>query len=199
MNISYCILWNDATGTWQVVSELGRTCGRSPAKSVRAAAGVLLASGLVGVGSVLHAAGPLPTQGVVTSGSGSATVVGNTLTIEQQTQRLGMDWQSFSIGQGNTVRFVQPSAAAIAVNRVLGDQASVIAGQMQANGRVVLLNPNGVVFTPTAQVDVGGLVASTLRTNTDQLSSALLTLEGDSRASILQQGRITTRAVRPGR
>ncbi|MDI9333710.1 MAG: hypothetical protein QM533_04980, partial [Cytophagales bacterium] len=60
----------------------------------------------------------LPTGGVVTSGTGSISTAGNTLTVNQSSNVLGANWQSFSIGAGNTVIFNQPSSTAIAVNRV---------------------------------------------------------------------------------
>jgi len=47
------------------------------------------------------------------------------------------------------------------LNRVVGQDASQIQGQLNANGQVYIVNPNGVIFGKTAQVDVGGLVATT--------------------------------------
>jgi len=73
------------------------------------------------------------------------------MTVTQTTSKLAADWQSFSIGAGNSVNFVQPSASAVALNRVLGSDVSVIQGALNANGQVFLVNPNGVLFTPTAR------------------------------------------------
>src|SRR5690606_5695646 len=64
----------------------------------------------------------------------------------------------------------QPNAASVLLNRVTGNQASDIAGQLNANGRVFLVNPNGVLFGSGAQVNVGGLVASTLALATSDKS-----------------------------
>src|SRR4030095_2651250 len=82
--------------------------------------------------------------------------------IAQTGQRGIIDWQSFSIGQGFAVNVTQPNANAILLNRVTGNDLSNIAGTMTATGRVFLVNPNGVLFTNTAVVNVGGLLASTL-------------------------------------
>ena len=107
-----------------------------------------------------HAAGP--TGGVVTAGQGSIVNNGATTTITQSSANLIIDWQAFSIGAGDTVQFVQPGRSSVALNRVLGADPSVILGQLNANGNVFLLNPNGVLFGNGASVSVGGLVASTM-------------------------------------
>jgi filamentous hemagglutinin family protein len=124
---------------------------------------VALGLSIVGLGSTSAQTTPLPTGGQVVQGTGSISQTANTLTVNQSTQLLGVNWQSFNIGAGNTVQFVQPNAQAVAINRVLGNDRSEIFGNLKANGQVFLLNPNGVIFSSTAQVDVGALVASTAR------------------------------------
>ena len=71
-------------------------------------------------------------------------------------------WQGFSIGAGETTRFLQPSASSAVLNRVTGTDPSAILGQLLSNGRVFLVNPHGIVFGEGAVVDTAGLVASTL-------------------------------------
>ena len=44
----------------------------------------------------------------------------------------------------------------------MGSNPSAIIGSLSANGQIFLVNPNGVLFAKGAQVNVGGLVASTL-------------------------------------
>lgn len=73
-----------------------------------------------------------------------------------------VDWHSFNIRANEAVNFNQPNANAIALNRVTGTESSSILGSLTANGKVFVLNPNGVLFGAGAQVNVGGLVASTL-------------------------------------
>ncbi|HZV93745.1 MAG TPA: filamentous hemagglutinin N-terminal domain-containing protein, partial [Caldimonas sp.] len=122
----------------------------------------------------------LPTGGVVVKGSGSIQVSGADMTINQASQRLVANWQSFSIGSGNSVRFVQPSSSAVALNRVTGDDASRIFGSLTANGHVYLENANGVYFAPGAQVSVGSLLATTLHVDDDQFMQGNLRLSGGS-------------------
>ena len=73
-----------------------------------------------------------------------------------------INWRGFSIGAGETTRFTQPSATSAVLNRVTGSDASSILGELLSNGRVFLVNPNGIVFGEDAVVDTAGLVASTL-------------------------------------
>ena len=134
----------------------------------------------------------LPTGPQITAGSGSVDTQGTTMTITQTTARMATDWQGFSIGQGHTVNFIQPSAHAVALNRVLGADVSVIQGALNANGLVFIINPNGVLFTPTAQVNVGGLVASTLNLSTADFMAGRYQFAGTNSNAIVNQGRITT-------
>ncbi|MFX6899795.1 filamentous hemagglutinin N-terminal domain-containing protein, partial [Acinetobacter baumannii] len=73
---------------------------------------------------------------------------------------------------GEKVNFVQPSASAIAVNRIQDVNATQFMGQLNANGQVYLINPNGILFGAGAQVNVGSLVASTLDINDAALGSS---------------------------
>ncbi|MFM1881290.1 MAG: hypothetical protein RLZZ344_1524, partial [Pseudomonadota bacterium] len=141
--------------------------------------------------STAHTQG-LPTGGTITAGSGQIDVSGATMTITQSTAKMAADWQSFSIGAGNKVQFVQPNAQSVALNRVVGSDVSRIQGALSANGQVFLINPNGIVFTPTAQVDVGGLVASTLNITNENFLAGNYQFEGSSTASVVNEGKITT-------
>ena len=125
----------------------------------------------------------LPTGATVVKGSGSVSVNGADMTVNQSSQRLVTDWQSFSIGSGNSVRFVQPSSSAVALNRITGDDASNIFGSLSANGHVYLENANGVYFAPGAQVSVGSLLATSLNIDVGQFMLGNLRLSGGNEAS----------------
>ncbi|HOW43189.1 MAG TPA: filamentous hemagglutinin N-terminal domain-containing protein [Candidatus Omnitrophota bacterium] len=86
----------------------------------------------------------------------------DTLTVNQSTDRLIANYNSFSIAQPEAVHFNQPNSGSIALNRVVGIDPSVLLGTLTANGRIFLVNPNGVLFGAGARVDTAGLVASTL-------------------------------------
>ena len=121
----------------------------------------------------------LPTSGVVTSGAASIRQSGADLTIAQTSPRAIVNWGSFSIGQSNGVTFDQPSSSSAILNRVTGSARSTIAGQLQANGQVYLVNPNGIAITPTGAVQVGGgFVASTLGIADNDFNSGNLSFSG---------------------
>ncbi|OUM02546.1 two-partner secretion domain-containing protein [Variovorax sp. JS1663] len=111
-------------------------------------------------GSVAVGSGP---NNLPLTAAGAPSAAGTILPITQGTQRAIIDWQGFSIGPGNAVNIAQPSASSVLLNRVTGNELSTIAGAMNANGRVFLVNPNGVLFANGASVNVGGLVASSLK------------------------------------
>lgn len=162
--------------------------GRPVSRAGRLAALLLASTCIVPVSSAF--AGPLPENGNVTAGAGAISSDGTTMTVRQDTHKLAIDWQSFSIGAGNTVRFDQPSATAAALNRVTGDNPSEILGSLQANGRVFLTNPAGITFGAAAEINVGGLVASTLNISNEDFLAGNYVFEGDSAAAIANGGRI---------
>lgn len=137
----------------------------------------------------------MPEGGVVRSGSGSVTQNGKEMTIRQDSGRLAMDWTGFSVGKDETVRFQQPGKDALALNRVTGNQQSVIDGSLLSNGHVLLVNPNGVVIGKNASIDVGGLVASTAQVKDNFMkefgnSTGPFSLGGVSDGKIINEGTI---------
>ena len=103
------------------------------------------------------------TGGAVVSGQGSISNPNATTTlINQQSSSLTLNWSTFNVAGNETVRFVQPSSTSVALNNILSQSPSQIFGQIDANGRVVLINPNGILFGRTAQLNVGSLIASSL-------------------------------------
>lgn len=153
---------------------------------------VLLAMALGGT-----AVQAMPSGGDIRSGQGSISQDGKNMTVLQNSDRMAIDWTKFDIAKDETVRYAQPDRNAISLNRVTGGQQSVIAGNLNANGNVVLVNPNGVVFTKNSSVDVGGLVASTARLNDEAMKnfgngkdSLGLSLDKDSTAAVINEGQI---------
>lgn len=130
-----------------------------------------ITAALMAGSSPVWAAGPLPSgtvpvlRGVVSGavvGAPVQTATGNDLTITQTAQNAIIEWNSFNIANGSVVQFDQPSASAAALNRIYDVDPSIIQGKLLANGQVYLINQNGILFDHGSQVNVGGLVASTL-------------------------------------
>ncbi len=103
-----------------------------------------------------------PTGGQVVGGAGSINQSGATTTINQSTQNMAINWQSYNVQQNERVQYIQPNSSSVSLNRILSSNGSIIAGNIDANGQVILVNPNGVFFTPTATINVGGIIASGL-------------------------------------
>ncbi|WP_410683926.1 filamentous hemagglutinin N-terminal domain-containing protein [Avibacterium paragallinarum] len=103
----------------------------------------------------------LPKNHKLTQGEASISQNNNAMTIDQKSDRVSIDWESFNIGKQASVTFNQPASSSIAYNRVTGADVSTIQGKLNANGRVFLANPNGVIFTKDAQVNVGAILATT--------------------------------------
>jgi filamentous hemagglutinin family protein len=176
MNHIYLLTWNASLQQYVPTPETARgqhKGGKTKRKLIAAAVAAALISGTSGVLA-------LPIGGQVSSGTGSVTSGGATLTVNQSSQNLALNWQSFNIAGNETVNFVQPNASAIALNRVLGSDPSAIYGKLNANGQVFLLNPNGILFGAGAEVNVGGLVASTLNLSDADFMSGKRTFTGGS-------------------
>jgi len=193
MNRIYKPIWNDA-GNLVAASEITRSHGRKSSAGSGAMAGggrlvlkSMAAALLLAYGSQVCA---LPTGGNVSAGN--ATIVaspGNT-TINQASQNVAINWQGFSIAAGEAVQFVQPNSSSVALNRVLGSDPSSILGSLSANGKVFLINPNGILFGQGAQVNVAGLVASTLNITDNDFMAGRYQFSGAGPGSIINQGSI---------
>ena len=102
-----------------------------------------------------------PTLPQVVAGQATFNQQGNVFSITNTPGAI-INWQSFNVGAGEVTRFIQQSADSAVLNRVLGQDPTKILGALQSNGKVFLINPNGILFGQGARVDVNGLVASTL-------------------------------------
>src|SRR5712691_1425217 len=127
--------------------------------------------------------------GATIDGQGSGRV-----TINQHTNRAIINWYSFNIGAGETTQFIQPDSGSVALNRVTGGLGpSEILGTLSANGRVFVINRDGVLFGPNAVVDTAGFLATTSDIkNADFMAGRYnFNIPGRPDASIVNQGVIT--------
>jgi len=224
VNRIYRLIWSRVTNRWVAVSETTRRRGKSGRRAVLARKALVTALSLAcapfahagqavdvrqpevaahagrpcippGCESTAAASSTQPVGGQVVSGVASIAQSGEITTIRQSSQDLVLNWQSFNIGAQETVDFLQPSAAAIAVNRILGTNGTQILGHLDANGQVWLINPNGVLFEQGAQVNVGGLVASVLGVSDLSLSSNAIRFNGDGTGASSIKARLMPRMV----
>ena len=92
-----------------------------------------------------------------------------TVTIKQTQQRAILSWETFNVGQNTTVNFEQTFKGVaekswIALNRVVGDSTSPaeILGAIKAQGTVLIIDQNGILFGGASQINVNALIASSM-------------------------------------
>lgn len=202
MNHIYRLIYSDLTRTWVVVAEIARgrgkrnraTVGHTPCAggTVRRLGVKMLAASLALIGAPVHAldVNALPKGGSVVAGSAAISQAANVLTVQQASQRAALNWQSFNIGAASTVNFVQPNAGAVALNRISGNEASQIYGKLNANGQVFFSNPNGMLFARGAQVNVAGILATTLNISNADFMAGNYRFTDPGNGSIRNEGLI---------
>ena len=142
------------------------------------------------IAACFNAAHANPVLPQVVHGQATFNQQGNLFTITNTPNTI-INWQSFSVNQGEITRFVQQNAGSSVLNRITGQDPSKILGSLQSNGKVFLINPNGVLFGRDARVDVAGLVASSLAlSNQDFLAGKMNFNAGDKAGAVLNQGAI---------
>jgi filamentous hemagglutinin family protein len=186
MNKAYRLIWSKAKDAWVIAAEIVKGNGGPPPITVGAivvAAALSLAAG---------GASALPTAPTVVNGTVGMTTTGNTLTVTNSPNSI-INWQAFSIAANETVRFNQQGALSAILNRVTGADPSQILGALQSNGRVFLINPNGIIFGQGSRIDVAGLVASSLGISNSDFLAGSYRFSGDAAAgAVKNQGTITT-------
>ncbi|MCX5512829.1 MBG domain-containing protein [Kaistia algarum] len=155
-----------------------------------------LLAGTAWLGSMVQPAlsladGALPTGGSVVSGNASiASPSASSLRIDQSSPTAILNWDSFSIGAGNSVTFANGSGATL--NRVTGLSASQIDGLLSASGSVYLVNPSGIVVGSSGIISTGGsFIASTLDVSDEEFNAqGAMTFKGGSQAAVINYGAI---------
>ena len=137
----------------------------------------------------------LPQGGSVNSGSIAISSSGTQMALLQTTDKASVNWQSFNIGSSASVNIVQPSASAVLLNRVVGNDPSQILGKLSANGQVILLNPNGIAFGKDGSVTASSFTASTFALSEQDFAASVYKYQRNgSTAQVVNQGSIQTQA-----
>ncbi|GAB4391956.1 MAG: hypothetical protein Tsb005_03910 [Gammaproteobacteria bacterium] len=138
-----------------------------------------------------------PQGGVVTSGQASITQSPGITTINQSSDQAIIEWQSFNIGSGERTHFQQPSSSSVTLNRInAANGVSQIFGTLSATGHIFLVNPAGIVFGPSAKVDVAGLVATTANISNEDFLARNYQFAQDpayATSSVINHGEISIR------
>ncbi|MBW7900056.1 MAG: filamentous hemagglutinin N-terminal domain-containing protein [Rhodocyclaceae bacterium] len=192
MNHTYRLVWNEENQRYVPAPECARTRGKRSGGVLWSVVHALAAAFAPPRVAQAPAENALPSGGQVVAGQAGIRQSGNRMTVDQASSRAVIDWQGFDIGSQAAVHFNQPSADAVALNRVLAGDASRIHGQLTANGQVWLVNPKGVIFGAGSRVSVGGLVASTMDiTNADFMAGKAVFDRDGAIGGIENHGQIT--------
>ncbi|MGM3278062.1 two-partner secretion domain-containing protein [Ralstonia sp. 24A2] len=150
----------------------------------RARPTVLAASLLIA--SQAYAAG----TGTIADGVGNISQNGRTTTVNQSSDKLVVNWNNMNVGMSETLTFNQPGANSAVLNRINSPDATSILGALNANGRVFIVNPNGVLIGNTASVNVGSLVASSLNISDADFKAGRLQFSGGGQGAVVNNGTI---------
>ena len=135
----------------------------------------------------------LPQGTDVVSGDITINSNDNVMNIDQDSQQGIIDWQTFNVGSDATVNFNQPDSRASTLNRVVTDNASQIYGNINANGKVLLVNSSGVYISENGRVETGGFVATTQEINNQEYldnPDRIILRETDQSGSIENHGTV---------
>ena len=124
--------------------------------------------------------GTLPTGGTVAGGNATITQESNNLSINQSSDKVILNWETFNIGKEASVEFFQPNSTSTALNRVFASDPSHIYGSLKANGQLIFINPSGVIFQGGSKVDVGAMIATSLNMSTDSFLNNDYIFENDN-------------------
>ncbi|MDX9961511.1 MAG: filamentous hemagglutinin N-terminal domain-containing protein, partial [Aliarcobacter sp.] len=131
-----------------------------------------------------------PSGGTVTSGSANISQTGKVTDITQSTQKASINWNKFNVANDETVNFKQPNSFSTTLNRVIGNEKSIINGALNANGQVWILNSNGVLFSKDAKVNTAGLIATTKELSDTDFQAGNYNFKGNSKESVINLGTI---------
>ncbi|NTV29065.1 MAG: filamentous hemagglutinin N-terminal domain-containing protein [Candidatus Omnitrophica bacterium] len=134
---------------------------------------------------------PVPTTGSFAVGNGSIDTVGSTMTITQaaDTAKGIIDFNSYNVGSAAKVDYKQLAGnSSITLNRVSDINPSQIFGTISANGRIFIVNPNGVLFAPGSHVDAAGLVASSLNITNDSFLNGTYQFTAGNGGAVINAG-----------
>ncbi len=143
--------------------------------------------------ALVRAANLLPTGGAVVSGTVTFSQPNaTTLNITQSSQQAIINWNSFSVGKGETVNFLQPGASASTLNRVTGSLPSWLGGTLNAPGTIILINVNGITIARSGVINAGSFAASTVNIrDSDYLSGNYRFIGNGASAGVINNGRIS--------
>ncbi len=197
MNKIFKLIWNAFTSSWVAVAEFVKAKGKKSvviliAFSISNRLNYFIPEALAGP-IAPPAENQLPTQGSIIQGIVTINELPNLMDINQDSAKAILNWGTFNLGSAATVNFNQPSPSAVILNNILDSNPSQIYGHINANGQVFFSNPNGMYFSPSSSVSVGGLVATTNSINNDDFMAGRYNFyRNNATGSIINEGKLTS-------
>lgn len=128
--------------------------------------------------------------GTVVSGSGNIIKNGNQVNVQQNTDKMIVNWNNMNVGKNENLNFKQPNANAAVLNKINSIDPTVIAGALNANGKVFIVNPNGVLISKGSSINVGSLIASSLDISNKDFINGNINLKGTGKGKVVNEGNI---------
>ena len=113
----------------------------------------------------------------------------HSLTIQAPNRSI-IHFESFDIGPQERVHFIQPDQNASVLGRIVGQDPTQILGRLDANGRLFLVNSQGIYFGPNSSVNVHALIASTLDIRNEDFLADRYVFQEEGNGSIINDGSI---------
>ena len=145
-----------------------------------------------------------PSGGTAVFGGATIPTTSSDMNITSSNPNNVITWQDYSIANGERVQYDGGAKTNNYLNIVTGANTSNINGTIKGGNEVYIVNPNGVIFGKSAEVNVGHLYVSTQEEGTLNLSAFKAT--GSSHASplvdtaplkadVVNMGKITANTV----
>ena len=132
-----------------------------------------------------------PQEPTVEFGQAHLTAMSPSVLQIETSEKALINWESFSIGEGEKVHFIQPNMNSLVVNQVTGSDPSHILGTLSATAKLYLINPNGIMIGENAVIDAASFAASTHPFDFHKfIDGEPAVFKGESEAKITHQGTI---------
>lgn len=183
LNFVYRLIWSKANNCWVAVAEKTKAAGKSSSK--RGFVAITFSALMLGIYAQSAFAGL--EGGTIVGGQGEII---NSNLVRQDSARLAINALGFGVKLGETFTLQQNAVTDIALFRILGQNPSDILGNINAKGQLFISNPNGILFGKNAQVNVGGLIATTLNIDVKDFMDAKFNAAKYSFYNIGKSGRV---------
>lgn len=137
-----------------------------------------------------------PSNPQVIRGAAGVTQSGNTTQVDVLSKRAVINWDSLNTKQAETLQFLHDGGHFAVLNRVMKGGATQFNGSLFGNqGSIVIVNPNGVVFGPTALVKAYSFTASSLDIDNTDFMNGVYQYAGDGVGAVANYGEISAEHV----